>query len=208
MLLLGLSLAPLALANMDSGGVHSPMHGPPGRRIAIRVVNSPVVPVKSLAQAEKIAGQILANAAVEVIWVDCDTAALGQTDNPCAQDRGPTDFWLHMLKRNPQNFYGDVTGFAMLTPLWKDGECYAGVSYPMVEAAAKSLDVEVSHILGATLAHEIGHLLLGAHSHFPTGVMCPRFGRQQLRMVARGELLFTPEQAARIRAEVARRVAR
>jgi len=78
----------------------------------------------------------------------------------------------------------------------------------MVEAAAKSLDVEAPYILGATLAHEIGHLLLGARSHFPSGVMCPHFGRAQLRMAARGELLFTSEQAGRIRAEVVRRMAR
>jgi hypothetical protein len=78
----------------------------------------------------------------------------------------------------------------------------------MVDATAKSLEVDVSYILGAALAHEIGHLLLGARSHVPRGVMCPRLGRQQLKMASRGELLFTPEQAARIRAEVAQRTGR
>jgi hypothetical protein len=173
------------------------------------VVNSHVVPVKSLAQAEKLAGQILRNAGVEVIWLDCAAAARVEiTDSPCAHDRGPTDFWLHLLRRKPPTLFGDVTGFAVLTPHLQKGESYAGVSYSMVEAAAKSMDVEISYILGATLAHEIGHLLLGGASHSPGGVMCPHFGREQLRMAARGELLFSSEQCGRIRAEVARRMAR
>lgn len=208
-MLLGLTLAPLAPANMDSGGVRSPMGGRASLRITVRVVNSRLVPVKSLTQAEKIAGKILGSAGVEVIWMECaPEKPAGEAANPCAQDLAPNDFWLHVLRGRPLALYGDVTGFAMLTPLWRDGECYAGVSYSMVEAAAKSLDVEVPYILGATLAHEIGHLLLGPMAHLPSGVMCPHFGREQLRMAARGELLFTPEQAGRLRAEVARRMAR
>jgi hypothetical protein len=203
MVLLGLALA----TARDFGGVRSPMGEPAGLRITMRVVDSPVAPVKSLDRAEKIAEQILGNAGVEVVWVHCAAPASAGA-NPCDQDRGPTDFWLHMLRRNPPNFYGDVTGYAVLSPLWKDGEGYAGVSYSKVEAAAKSLDVESSYILGATLAHEIGHLLLGPRCHFRTGVMSPRFGREQLGMAARGELLFTPSQAGRIRKEVARRMAR
>jgi len=202
MVLLGLVLASSATAKVVFSGVHSPLDGPVRLRITMRVVNPAVVPVKSLAQAERIAGHILSNAGVEVIWVDCA--------NPpgCAQDRGPVDFWLHVITGSPNNLHNDATGFAVLTPHWRDSEEYAGVSYSVVEAASKSLDVEVSYILGATLAHEIGHLFLGALSHSRGGVMSPRLRQEQLRMAARGELMFTPEQASRFRAEILRRMAR
>jgi hypothetical protein len=202
---LGLALVSLPPANAHSGALHSPMSGLANLRITIRLVNSPVVPVKSLAAAEKVAGQIFGKAGVEVSWVDCDAAERGAS--PCSQDAGPGEFRVHMLKGKPPNLNGDTTGFAVLTPSWRDGECYAGVSYLTVDATAKSLEIDVSYVLGAALAHEIGHLLLGA-SHVPRGVMCPRLGRQQLRMASRGELLFTPEQAARIRQEVAERMGR
>lgn len=206
---LGLALACPAAANVRLSGVRFPMRGTASLRITMRVVNSSVVPVKRLAQAETIAGQILGDAGVEVIWVDCaKEAPAGGTAHRCAQDRGPAEFWLHLLTRDPSNLHGDVTGFAVLPPLWRDGDGYAGVSYSMVEAAARSLDVEASYVLGATLAHEIGHLLLGARCHSPSGVMSPRLRLEQFRMAARGELRFTPGQAGQIRVEVARRMAR
>ncbi|MBZ5617477.1 MAG: hypothetical protein LAQ69_01900 [Acidobacteriia bacterium] len=205
---LGLALAPWAAANVDLGGSFMPS-GPAHLRIAVRLVNSNVVPIKSLAQAEKIAGAILGQAGVEVNWLECAAVEpLPGIADPCLQDRRPTDLCLQMLMHKPPVFHGDVTGFAVLTPLWKEGESYAGVAYPMVEDTAKSLDGDVRYVLGATLAHEIGHLLLGAKAHFPSGVMRPRLEREQLRMAARGELLFTPQQASQIRAEVARRMAK
>ena len=168
----------------------TPVHA--NLRITIWVVNSTVVPVKTLAKAENIAGQIFSHAGIAVIYVDCAAA----------------DLQLEVLTRRPVKLHSDMTGFAVLTPAWRDGASYAGVFYPMVEAAAKSQEVEASYILGVTMAHEIGHLLLGATSHTAKGVMSPRLRPEQLRMAARGELLFTPEQAVRIRSEVARRMAR
>jgi hypothetical protein len=198
--LLGLTLAPLALANITNGRADL--------RITIRVVNPRVVPAQRLARAEKIAGHILGRAGVEVNWVECAAgeAASGIPD-ACQQDLVATVLRIQMLRSRPADFHGDVTGFAVLTPHWRNGESYAAVSYPMVEDSARSLEGEVSNVLGATIAHEIGHLLLGAKSHSASGVMSPRIEREQLRVVARGELLFTALQASRIRAEIARRIA-
>jgi hypothetical protein len=203
--LLGLALGWLLPADGRSGAMHSQINSRANLRITIRVVNSPVVPVKSLAAAEKVAGHIFGQAGVEAIWVDCDAAE--RVSSPCSQDREQTEFRVQILKSQPPNLQGDATGFAVLTPSWRDGECYAGVSYSMAVGTALSLDVAVSDVLGAALAHEVGHLLLGPNAHVLWGVMCPRLGRQQLKMATRGELLFTPEQAARIRA-VARRMGR
>ena len=44
-------------------------------------------------------------------------------------------------------------------------------------------------LLGAAMAHEIGHLLFGpAHAH--SGIMSPRLGPREMRLAARGALLF------------------
>jgi hypothetical protein len=48
------------------------------------------------------------------------------------------------------------------------------------------------------MAHELGHVLLHSKRHGP-GVMAKRLGLDGLRAVARGELLFTPAEARRIR---------
>jgi hypothetical protein len=202
--LIWLAVTAASASRLDFGGVHLPASGPAKLRITIRLVNSRIVPVKTLALAQNVTGEIFSRARVEVTWLDCS----GEEDGSlCGQHGGPTDFPLQMVAANPPRLSGDMAGFAILPPRWKDGEGYAGVSYPRVEATAKALDAEAADMLGATMAHEIGHLLLGAASHSASGVMCPRFQREQMRKAARGELLFTPEQAARIRAELARRMA-
>jgi hypothetical protein len=57
-------------------------------------------------------------------------------------------------------------------------------------------------VLGHVMTHEIGHLLLGSNAHSHLGIMQARWHRDQLRSIAVGGLLFTPGQAAQMRARV------
>jgi hypothetical protein len=53
--------------------------------------------------------------------------------------------------------------------------------------------------MGAIIAHEIGHLLLGSNAHAAIGIMRAHWQDAELRMLSKGELLFTTEQGARMR---------
>ena len=57
-------------------------------------------------------------------------------------------------------------------------------------------------LLGATITHEVGHLLLSDHSHFAFGIIRGPWGLREI-MVRR--LDFAPRQAGKMRAEVSRR---
>ena len=96
-----------------------------------------------------------------------------------------------------------LLGFAALKPDPTRGPSLAGVYYPMVKQMASDFDMEEAPILGAAIAHEVGHLLGANHSL--TGVMRARFNRQNMQDMAMGGLFFAREQAARIRAGVKRR---
>jgi hypothetical protein len=61
--------------------------------------------------------------------------------------------------------------------------CLAYVSYPLVEELASNSDVSKSEILGAALAHEMGHILLGAR-HSWMGIMKPHWNEHDLGGVA------------------------
>ncbi len=52
------------------------------------------------------------------------------------------------------------------------------------------------------MAHEMGHLFLGIGSHSDRGIMHVPWRTKQLDRAAKGNLLFTPAQAERIRAQV------
>ena len=98
--------------------------------------------------------------------------------------------------------HGHTIGFAVLMPGRDGAVSYAGVVWPAVEEVAFSLESEVSDVLGATLAYEIGHILLASKAHTRSGIMCSRFQKADMRKAASGELRFTSEQAQRMQANV------
>jgi hypothetical protein len=75
---------------------------------------------------------------------------------------------------------------------------YADIFYRRALQLHKDWGGSLGDTLGAVIAHEIGHLLLGSNSHAPFGIMRAHWQGEELRMLARGALLFTPEQAARM----------
>jgi hypothetical protein len=60
---------------------------------------------------------------------------------------------------------------------------------------------------GHAIAHEMGRMLLSLMGHTARGIMIGGWSLRQLQQAAHGELLFTPYEAARMRAEVKWRAA-
>jgi hypothetical protein len=79
--------------------------------------------------------------------------------------------------------------------------------YALRTAERDNAAFEAPIILGCVIAHEVGHLLLGTNSHSGSGVMQQRWERRQIRQAMTGTLLFTPEQAKLIQAEMQKRMA-
>jgi len=57
-------------------------------------------------------------------------------------------------------------------------------------------------LLGAVMAHELGHLLLGPHAHTATGITQARWDEEAVQKVAQGLTGFDVEQSGRIRKRV------
>lgn len=73
--------------------------------------------------------------------------------------------------------------------------------YPMVEQLSERVQIDSHEILGAAVAHEIGHLHLGTNSqaHSPTGIMRGVWSHREIELVRFGQLTSTREQGERIR---------
>ena len=151
------------------------------------------------AASEQLVAAIFRQAGVDMSFVEC----LSAPGRPCRQPQGNAGLWLQILAQRPRRVSSDATGFAVLVRSGDPGYSYAAVSYPMVETAAADLEVPVAEVLAASIAHELGHLLLHSSAHFRTGVMRPRVDRRQIALLERGELLFTKEQSVRLVARAA-----
>jgi hypothetical protein len=167
--------------------------------MTIRILDQASLPASKINRLERYVEDTLASIEVEVKWVDC---AANLT--PCQSLRGPNEFWLRILAQIPPNANTgtDLLGFTQRAETGGDGIKCVNVFYPTIEQLSQRVRVDSYQVLGAAMVHEIGHLYLGTNreAHSRTGVMCGVWSRREIELLSIGELNFTREQSARIRA--------
>ena len=173
-------------------------------KITVRVSNYAQVLPETWSSAEKVTTRILDRTGIEVRWLDCSLSSEGEyTLSHCKQPLRPTDLILRLVpvSRATQAHLGDATLGIAAQPE-KATPASASVFYDRVEELARGGYASKSVILGCAIAHELGHLLLGSHSHSPMGLMRAKWSRQDLRHANLGELLFRRHEAMSIRQNV------
>jgi hypothetical protein len=174
-----------------------------GQGITVRLADSAKVSKATLVEGEKLAVYVLKKAGVSLAWQDCSVGSADRPSGPCGLSLGATEFRLYVDNERLAAVTEPTLGFTVLNSDAGADVRVAGIYYPLVRNMAGSFHVEESELLGASLAHEIGHLLGVGHS--PKGIMCPQFAREHIVQARMGGLLFSSSQASQIRAEVARR---
>ena len=199
----------LAVASVGSARTQATGEAEPSLQITARVYNYAVVSRGTLLGAERESSRIFREAGVEVEWLDCPTSHAEEEKYPgCQAPLGAMAVDLRvvpasMAERLRSN--GEEAGMALASG--RAGSASAAwVFYQRVEELAESRVAAPSQILGHAIAHEIGHLLLGPNSHARTGIMRGNWNRKYLQEASCGQLLFTRDQAERIRAEVSTRI--
>ncbi len=180
----------------------------PERNIRVRLYNYAKAPETAIQKGAKTATAIFQQAGITVDWVDCTPDIHGFMAEPACQKRSrATELEVKIAPRNASTVkllklvafgvaqYPD-NGFAKIT----------SILYFKVEEAARATGRPLDIMLGHVIAHEMGHLLLGEGSHSSQGLMKARWGGKELDSAARGNLLFTDKQTARIRRSADRRL--
>ncbi len=195
------TLLGLAILLMRSATAFAAASGSGGERelgITVRVYDYAHVGRGTLIAVEKQAAGIFRQAGLAMQWCNMTTgSAESPMDSSCDQPAGQA--WLVLrivprLKVMPGLSADSTMGFAVGN--------MATVSYHWGNGADPSDAPIPWEILACTIAHEIGHLLLGPNSHSRTGIMTGEWSPKVLRDASQGYLLFTPQQAVLIRAEV------
>jgi len=180
----------------------------------VRVYNYGEVDSRTLTEAEKFAATIFRKAGKEIDWIESAVVALNKPAD--ISFTSLTRFQVRILSPE-MAAHLDLNGSEMgLAPGKGLDRLIVYVCYSRIADLAKrqlktkaqgviTRNASSGQILGAMIAHELGHLLLNLASHSETGIMRGQWDLKDLRDIADGVLYFTPQQAAKIRADIARR---
>jgi hypothetical protein len=167
--------------------------------ITVLVQDSTKLSASVLKGAEKETARIFRAAGIGIAWVDCSGGS-SRVDDACYQVPGPAQFVLHVVSTG-ETSSDLVFGLAFLD---EDGAGkYSDVFLDRIEEAHRAFGWDISRLLGTVVAHELGHLLLGNQAHSYAGVMTPVWRGEVLQRENMGCLLFTHQQASRMRRRLA-----
>jgi predicted metalloprotease len=167
--------------------------------VTIRVYSEVSLSSNVVSQAEEEAARIFQQAKIETLWVNCETSS-PPTDSRCHDQPGPMHLVLRIIPK-ALRAADSIFGMAFLSG---SSGVYGDVFFDPVKNLQRDCGASVARVLGYVMAHEVGHLLLGSHSHSAIGIMCASWHGEQLRMVGMGTLFFTAEQARAMQAKLSK----
>ena len=159
----------------------------------VLVFNFRQVSTDILSNSEKEADQIFAHAGMKIVWRECPTG-----NEPCSKGSGPV-FFLAIKAGPVQNKFLDVVSGEA-----KVADHLAVVYYDALPRGSrrKTTPHEASTLLACVIAHELGHLLLGAYGHSIHGIMRDRWDIEQTRLALMSDLDFLPEEGKLMRSDL------
>jgi hypothetical protein len=150
------------------------------RDLTVAVAHYAAVDPKTMQEAEGIASEVYRRAGIEIQWVE-----------PSIHE-GTAKLYVNVLSQDmvePLYVSDETVGFAI------PGSRAANVIYERIRQIARRRHVASGLLLGYVIAHELGHLLLPAHSHSSSGLMRSNL---DMELAATRKLRFTADQVALI----------
>lgn len=169
----------------------------------VRVYDYADVEPNLVRKAQRVAAEVLAKAGVTTAWAQCRTAVSEVHDASC---RRPADalvlqMRLHnetqrkALQQGPRDFgyaAASATGLGVV----------AGVFFDRAKTLSENHRRDLGTVLGHLVAHELGHLLLGANSHARDGLMAAVWRGDHLQRAAMGGLRFDESQGMAMQRQI------
>jgi hypothetical protein len=180
------------------------------QQITVRIHNYAQVESSVLVKSERTTDEILSEAGLQVVWLDCWARRIPANEPVCESPMGPADLILNLLPQ-PMSRRFDLRIGALGVALEEAGGGLAFDAWifcDLVKNAAAHGHLTHEVLLGTVIAHELGHLLLSTNSHSAFGLMREHWSGKDLSAVERRAMYFSSSESERIRqAVIARRQA-
>ena len=192
-------------AGLAPGGVEAAAVTVPYRAsIVVRTYTQPAV-AADMRTARRIAGAILDQADIRVAWLEC--ALPGEDDerrSRCAQPLQSNELVVRIVSAAPMDARPgpDTLGFAFIDPQ-AGGGWLATVFLDRVTGMAGRAGIDAGELMGRTIAHELGHLLIGSDAHAAHGLMRSSWSTADLRRNRATQWLFGGKEGEAMRRRIA-----
>lgn len=180
-----------------------------GSTVAVSVYDRAHIQPKTLEQAERIATRIFAAAGVNLQWrtrpISDGTVLLqdftGTAGSTCPTPLISNAVQVQIRSHAPAGFAPQ--GLAYSLPCANQG-VQVTVYADRVEDIVNQTRTVFCRILGYTLTHELGHVLLRSLTHEKSGLMKGVWNKNDWQRAAVAMIPFTPDQAAHMREHLPR----
>jgi hypothetical protein len=170
--------------------------------LVLRTYDTSGVPAAEMKAATETAAPILQRAGIELVWRDCRREGCNEAaDGPEMIMRIVTSSGRH---GNARGCAADSLGCSMVDAASRSGS-FATVYADRVLDFAAVAGGAPGALLGRTIAHEVGHLLLGTSTHSRAGLMRAVWTEWEVRREVPADWWFSPKEAADLRRRLAAR---
>jgi hypothetical protein len=164
-----------------------------GQHMNVAVCNLDGVRESIIAEAKAETELVYRSAGVTIVWRNCDDLPIG-----AELERDPW-FIVRLRTGKPPATVGPASLDVMGKAFVEDAGGYMADAYfQAIQASSERHRGDSGVLLGFVMAHELGHLLLGA-GHTPDGVMQAAWGQKQMDALRQRWLKFSDDCAGRIR---------
>ena len=172
--------------------------------IVVRVYNIAELPREDIIAAQEVAEKIFRHAGIPLRWRECAAISLGSAEDLCSEPLQPVEV-IARLASGGNLVSPRVFGQALVV----DGQvsAMATIFVDRITIAAARVNIDRAPLLGRTLAHELGHLLIGTNSHAAYGLMRGIWPDAAMRNDAGNHWNFTNREAQHLRLGLGRRTA-
>lgn len=165
-----------------------------GEKMEVAICDAAHLPNYLISEAEREVSFVFQAAAIDVIWLDCEAATAGtRTDSH-------PKFIIRLRQDRVRAYAGDLSLHAMGRAfVSSEGAGYlADVYYPAIQDFAQSSQAKESWLVGYTISHELGHLLLGP-GHRAHGIMRTGWSTPEIQALSQRHLGFEQRDQVRMR---------
>jgi hypothetical protein len=162
--------------------------------VPVQLHDFAALPEKVLRDSQTKITSIFSAAGITIVWVD--PSQLSHSDRP--KNLLTIDIMPEAVARR-MSPHGEPLGF---TPVGATPGYRAYVFAFRIDEQARRCAQDKDTVLAAVMAHEMGHLLLPGVAHSARGIMRAQLGLSQFQMASQGTLLFLPDQARTMRAQI------